>query len=111
MHEQIPFPLTTKTRPRHGDVSDSEGQYVATFAAVQHRLDGASLASVGGRAEGEPRDVVVAVRVVVPLLVLPGGNRMTSPAPTVAEESGRSATSKVASPDWTQNTSSWSWCV
>ena len=108
MHEQIPFPLTTKTRPRHGDVSGSEGQYVATLAAVQHRLDGVSLAFVGGRAEGEPGDVVV-VRVVVPLLVLPEGNRMTSSAPTVAvsvaEEPGRSATSKVASPDWTQDTS------
>jgi hypothetical protein len=94
--------LVTKTRPRHGDVSDSEGQYVATLAAVQHRLGGASLAFVGGRAEGEPGDVVV-VRVVVPLLVLPGGNRMTSLAPTitvsVVEESGRSAISKVASPD------------
>ena len=105
MHEQIPFPLTTKTRPRHDDVSDSEGQYVATLAAVQHRLDGVSLASVGGRVEGEPRDVVVAVRIIVLLPVLPGANRMASSAPTVtapvAEESGRSATSKMASPDWT----------
>ena len=94
MHEQIPFPLTTKTRPRHGDVSGSEGQYVATlatgelevvllgqreavarllatFAAVRHRLDGVPLASVGGRAEGEPHDVVT-VRVVVPSRYYPG---------------------------------------
>jgi hypothetical protein len=72
---------------------------------MQHRLDEVSLASVGGRAEGEPRDVVVVRVIVPPPGIAQGKNRMTSSAPTVtvsvAEESGRPATSKVASPDWT----------
>ena len=82
-------------RPRYGDASGSEGHGVAALVAgeleavligrreavagllaalgaVQHRFDFISLVSAGGRAEGEPHDPVVAVRVVVPLLELAG---------------------------------------
>ena len=108
-------------RPRYGDASGSEGHDVAALVvgeleavligrreavagllaalgAVQHRFDLISLVSAGGRAEGEPHDWSSLSGSLYPSWSWPGGNRMTSPAPT-AEESGRSATAKVASPD------------